>query len=362
MVKHLPLHSSTFSVFLFVCSAALPPYTETDPQTATQPHAPVDRGKGIRTGRRGTGRGGTGMGGHTRHAPHSPTHTPPTPSTPTESKLRVNISRVSLPKVESSKGVLFRHCFSRSLFCQIVDEEFQLAIEHEGANGALQQLSLFKKIVRRVGFALNRKRKCLPASGIEEKLACSIQARRAILTNNVQKWTECVRSFPYLDFLHCDPFLHQHSAHTSMNHIENLIQSLANEDIQARMDELRVLRESVPGFEISARKEHILRKMQRLIPGNAIGNVNAVVDPDSRKIISEPNKMAEILTGHWQNVFDSQPIDGNELSNWLAQIREKLSFSGDWQQFVPDDSQIEQTINDASEFFLVSSSHLVLVE
>jgi hypothetical protein len=61
-------------------------------------------------------------------------------------------------------------------------------------------------------------------------------------------------------------------------------------------------------------------------------------------------------------VFDSQPIDGNELSNWLAQIREKMSFSGDWQQFVPDDSQIEQTINDASEFFLVSSSHLVLVE
>ncbi len=124
---------------------------------------------------------------------------------------------------------------------------------------------------------------------------------------------------------------------------------LANSDVQERIAELNILKKYLPGFQVAARKEHILHRMQKLIPGNSEGAVNGILDPSNGATLTDTQPMADALTKHWGDVFSKKTIDEAQLDAWLSELRDKLPFSGDPEEFVPSASHIEEAIDLANE-------------
>ena len=63
------------------------------------------------------------------------------------------------------------------------------------------------------------------------------------------------------------------------------------------------------------KKEHILTRLKRLVPGSTPG-LNAMIDEDG-KVTAEPAGVASILRKHWAKTFTHRNIDRAKLDRWL---------------------------------------------
>ena len=136
-----------------------------------------------------------------------------------------------------------------------------------------------------------------------------------------------------------------HQRHALQEHIV----SLARTDVQERIQQLKSIKSSSSDFEYTAAKEHVLRRLQRLIPGNTSSSLGAVFVAGIDEIITQPERMAKVLSDHWQTVFSYKRIDQHKLQQWLSQFNERLPFSGDPAEYTPSLLEVENSIKLARE-------------
>ena len=90
---------------------------------------------------------------------------------------------------------------------------------------------------------------------------------------------------------------------------------LARQEVVEKVDALKGQRDQLPDFEVASRKEHILRKLQRLIPGECPG-LSVLASPGNGEFATQPIDIASLLKQHWGGVFCRRPVDLTNMRNW----------------------------------------------
>jgi len=126
--------------------------------------------------------------------------------------------------------------------------------------------------------------------------------------------------------------------------LQDHIVELCRSDVQTRIDELRAQKHLLPEFSYSMRKEHILVKMKRLIPGNTSSSIAGVWDESSKQVLTEASDIANILNEYWQKVFNAKPVDKDLLETWLSRVDSPLPFSGLPAEYVPSLDDVYETM------------------
>ena len=146
----------------------------------------------------------------------------------------------------------------------------------------------------------------------EDKMASSITFFRSAMRGDVVGQLKHAESYPHLKTLvdPTDAFLCEKA---SLQRIRDHIVELAGLDITVRIQAMKD--EKVDAGEYAIKKEHLLVRLRRLMPGTTSG-LNALEDPSSGAVVTEPREMARLLTEHWGKVLTSQPIDKHLLARW----------------------------------------------
>ena len=110
-----------------------------------------------------------------------------------------------------------------------------------------------------------------------------------------------------------------------MNVIRDHIIEVSSSSLATRLQELKRNRAKT-SHEYIQHKEHILVRLKRLLPGSTTG-LNALEDPTSQDLVTEPREMARVLTEHSGRVLTGKPISKHLLSRWLQELPDKLVTS-----------------------------------
>ena len=111
--------------------------------------------------------------------------------------------------------------------------------------------------------------------------------------------------------------------------VRDHVVDLASHGLTARLQELRAMR-NLGGEEYRSKKEQVLVRLKRLMPGNTSG-LDALEDPVDKTVFTDPRDMARILTEHWGRVLTARPVNRSLLNTWLREMNHKLAHaSEDW--------------------------------
>jgi len=131
--------------------------------------------------------------------------------------------------------------------------------------------------------------------------------------------------------------------------LQNHIVDLGHQQVHSRLGSLKHKRHSMTDFAYSTRKENILVKLKRLLPGSTSSTIGGIWDEANQSVITDSEGIAHELTTFWQRLFDKQEIDEHLLSHWLSRHKEKLQFSGDPAEFLPSVADVERALDEASD-------------
>ena len=165
------------------------------------------------------------------------------------------------------------------------------------------------------------------AASPSEKLDASMRFLRSAERGQVVAQLQCATLYPHLRSL-CDPTDPFLRSSPSLQRVRDHCVELASIDVTARVQSLSGCRRELPGFEYQCRKEQILVRLKRLLPGQGT-TLNAVADPDTLEAVTEPSEMADILTRHWGNVFSSKPTCLRTLQGWLRLVGDRFPSADD---------------------------------
>ena len=124
---------------------------------------------------------------------------------------------------------------------------------------------------------------------------------------------------------------------------------LCSQDVRARIDELKNLRNSVGQAQYDVRKEHVMRRMQKLVPGNSSSGVDAVIEHEGGMVHTDPEDIARILTRNWEKVFSEKEVDHGRMAEWLSLCGDLIPFSGDASEYVSAEADITKAIREAND-------------
>ena len=96
-------------------------------------------------------------------------------------------------------------------------------------------------------------------------------------------------------------------------------------DIQARADELRKTRETLPEVVYDQQKKGILNLLKSMIPGSS--KDIAAMTGDDGKVTTDTADIAKLLNQHWQKVFSRNATNRALRSEWLEHVRGKFRVS-----------------------------------
>ena len=108
------------------------------------------------------------------------------------------------------------------------------------------------------------------------------------------------------------------------------------------MDSLKADRGALPEFLFAQRKENILKKLRRLLPGTS-GDINAIRNPETGAVSTDPPEIGLILTDHWQHVFNFTPTDGELRQKWLERLSPRLDIS--LSELLPTAADVDLVLN-----------------
>ena len=124
---------------------------------------------------------------------------------------------------------------------------------------------------------------------------------------------KCVSAYPFL--LGLVPNLNHNLREGGLSKVREHALDLARGAIT---DELKKLEADGSGNSDQARaqkKEHVLVRLRRLLPGAALG-IGALQSEDG-KVTADASEMAGILRSHWGRFFARRPINSSTLQTWL---------------------------------------------
>ena len=102
----------------------------------------------------------------------------------------------------------------------------------------------------------------------------------------------------------------------SLRLFQDHVVELCSQDDRARVVELKNLRTSDGQAQYDVRREHVMRRMQKLVPGNTSSGVDAVIEHEGGVVHTDPVDIARILRPHWEKVFSEQEVDHGRRAEW----------------------------------------------
>lgn len=232
-------------------------------------------------------------------------------------------------------------------FVRTVEDNFAAHLFHNSCpTCSLTQLGILKDAIRATARDLATTT-TIEVTSIEEKISCSIGALRAAQSGQAEVVRASVQKYARLH-----TFFPEESVHLSSSALQELqehIVELCRYNVQARVEELRDLKPSLPDYNYAVLKESILVQMKRLVPGSTTASIGGVQDETNTDILTEAEDIAHMLSKHWQAVFDRKEIDRPLLERWLSRIGTTLPFSGANAEYTPSLTDVEEAIQESRD-------------
>ena len=114
----------------------------------------------------------------------------------------------------------------------------------------------------------------------------------------------------------------KHSAEYKL--IKDLAVELMHTDVGVRIRELNKCRSSLPEEIYARRKNVISRRLKRLLPAGASNEV-AVLKDSEGSYHTDSAAIANLLSQHWQQVFDQKTTNPRLRATWLERVRGRLA-------------------------------------
>ena len=142
---------------------------------------------------------------------------------------------------------------------------------------------------------------------------------RAAEKQSMGRMRQCAQACP--DILkHCNPANPEARSSDGFQELKTLVVSLSRENITDEMEQLAAENDIQ---ERAHRKENIVKKLKRLLPGNT--NTLAAMQTTDGDVTDSPEGMAETLKLHWGKVFGHKEVDFNAMENWLSSLQRSNS-------------------------------------
>ncbi|CAE8582650.1 unnamed protein product [Polarella glacialis] len=195
-----------------------------------------------------------------------------------------------------------------------------LCKQSSGAERPFKQLELFKAAAKRVAKLIKHRYKNHEAATNDEKLSACVGFLRALQRGDVQSAARLQLVYGRLRGMHLSSLT---PASAELRGLLDHVSELSQASIQARVDELKQVKEPLPDHIYKRRKDNILRSLEQLLPGSS-GLISAIVDPVTGMVVNAPSDVAAPLTSHWQTTFDGRETDQNLRAQWLQRLNEPL--------------------------------------
>ena len=186
-------------------------------------------------------------------------------------------------------------------------------------SSSLGKLLLLKEAIRTVHDHIVAEKLTVKSDCIEDHLGWAIMYARCLENQKFDKASYIASCFPKLDSCGKSHFqrtvaLHSRALGDHLNAVRGLIVELSRDAINCDIRELSKQSKD-GGAERSNAKDHILRKLKRLSPGE-MSSINCIIDDDG-SFHTSPREMASALCKHWQEVFSPTECDSQLLKDWM---------------------------------------------
>ena len=209
---------------------------------------------------------------------------------------------------------IFRH----PDFLRKVEAGYHACLLDEPQATGIRRLVLLKRAIQNAAQQLEAQVRTTPSEpGSVEPLSAAMVLLRAAEQGKVRRMKEALRWDPALaDLIDCDSQNFQTDG--SLDRIREHIVQLAQEDVNRDFDALRTMDSTANEPHYTRRKENLIRKLRRLVPGST--QAMSVMEDEDGTLAVEPTRHAELLRRHWAKVFSAKQIDTHLLQQWLDDL------------------------------------------
>ena len=224
------------------------------------------------------------------------------------------------------------------LFGEEVFAEYQYRVQGRTMD-ALSALHCFKEAAKTACKYIRGVSREHPATTIEERISASMGFMRALKCGDAVSAQRFQRIYFRLQDVQVSPTVFSSPEFRSL---QDHVLELAHTSVKERIDHLKAVREELPDFIYSQRKENILRSLKRMLPGSS-GRVCAVKDPKTQSVSTDAVDISRILTEHWQRVFDEKTTDGELRQRWLRRLTDRLDLS--FEDLLPTEEDVKLVLD-----------------
>ena len=196
-------------------------------------------------------------------------------------------------------------------------------------SNAISRLLALKKAMRQVHDNLLSEHVAIEAKSLEDKQGWALMYVKAVEAYRFDKAARASACYNVLcstgkPALRPACALNPRELSVHIQAVRDHIVELARDDIAQDIQELQHHKDDQAGDRMH-KKEHILKKLKRLSPGES-NTLNCVMDGDG-SLHSDPASMARALVSHWEQVFSASSCDSALLQDWMTQLFPKASRS-----------------------------------
>ena len=216
-------------------------------------------------------------------------------------------------------------------------ERFQVQFEEdcrtfEGRLNPITKLLVAKEAIKKVHDHIVESRIKVNADATEDKLGWAILCARHLERRSFYRVHMAMECFPRLK--KCgkpeakpSEYLNNRELARHIEAVRDLIVELARDDIG---EDIEALRTSHDKDEVGKTqlKEHILRKLKRITPGEA-SQITHMMDAQGN-CLGDPRDMAKILAEHWKGVFSKTTCDDAKLREWMDKLFPRNEDGHSW--------------------------------
>jgi endonuclease/exonuclease/phosphatase family metal-dependent hydrolase len=225
-----------------------------------------------------------------------------------------------------------------NVFGTEVEAEYRhLCGQHERSLTGFHRLDILKNALQNAAKFVKHKNAKETAQTTEHRISATISFLRALAIGDLQTARKMQEVYTRLNHVNLiGTYLASPELRAIQDHALELVQS----STQERIAELRSSRSSLPDQIYKQRKDGILGALKRLIPGSG-AKIESIRDASSGGVVSEPMRIAQVLTEYWQQVFDDKPTNAKLREQWLKRFRGRNNFNFTVAELTPTDEDVD---------------------
>jgi len=211
------------------------------------------------------------------------------------------------------------HVFNRPGWANDVIEVFKAkCIQDHIAPSACRRLVLLKDAIREASTTdHNRDNNVhLQENQHDDGLGHTMACLKCLAEGSISRAERCISRDPTLRSLVRSPIL-PHNIGYVVHKLREHAAELAREAIHRDTNLLANFPPDDPE-EKQRFKEHILKKIKRLSPGEN-SSINAMMNKHNQ-VVTSPDEIAALLREHWQGVFQEKQVDACALQIWMEEL------------------------------------------